>query len=98
MKPEGRAKVQVEYLAHAAVGLFAIVLFSLSLYAWSRRRHIGLLLVSSAFLLFALKEGLWFLLRVDSDISVDLVRTLLDLVVLGLFFGAITIRPRKQLE
>jgi len=92
--------MQIEILAHAAVGFFAITLCVLSLYAWSRRRHIGLLLVSSAFLLFALKEGVWFVLRVNaySDASVDLVRTLLDLVVLGLFFVAVTLRPRKQLE
>jgi len=49
------------YVAHAAVGVFAAVLFSLSLYAWSRRRNVGLLLVSSAFLLFFLKEVLWVL-------------------------------------
>ena len=97
--------MQIDYLTHAAVGIFAIVLLLLSLYAWTRRRHVGLLLVSSAFLLFALKEGLWFIARVYgfaemsiADLSVDSVRTLLDLTVLGLFFVAITLRPRKQLE
>ena len=88
-----------EYVAHAAVGVFAVVLFALSLYAWSRRRHVGLLLVSSAFLLFCLKEVLWLLAQTYAfSSSVDLIRTLLDLVVLGLFFVAITLRPRKQLE
>ena len=88
------------YLAHAAVGCFAVVLFSLSLYAWSRRRNAGLLLVSLAFLVFSLKEVLWTLSQMysfDSSIT-DLTRTLLDLVVLGLFFVAITLRPRKKLE
>jgi hypothetical protein len=91
------------YVAHAAVGVFAAILFLLSLYAWSRRRQIGLLLVSSAFLLFCLKEVVWLL----SDVydfhslalpSVEVITVLLDLVVLGLFFVAITLRPRKQLE
>jgi small-conductance mechanosensitive channel len=87
------------YLVHAAVGLFAAVLVLLSLYAWSRRRHVGLLLVSSAFLLFSLKEVIWMLSEMYSfSSSADLIRTLLDLVVLGLFFVAITLRPRKQLE
>ena len=87
------------YVAHAAVGVFAAILFLLSLYAWSRRRQIGLLLVSSAFLLFCLKEVLWLLAQTYAiSSSVDLIRTLLDLVVLSLFFVAITLRPRKQLE
>jgi uncharacterized iron-regulated membrane protein len=87
------------YLAHAAVGIFAVVLCSLSLYAWSRRRNVGLLLVSAAFLLFTLKEVIWVLSQMyNYNSSIDLIRALLDLVVLGLFFAAITLRPRKQLE
>lgn len=88
------------YLVHAAVGCFAVVLFSLSLYAWSRRRQVGLILVSSAFLLFTLKEVVWILSQMYGMFgpSIDLARTLLDLVVLGLFFVAITLRPRRQLE
>jgi hypothetical protein len=87
------------YLAHAAVGFFAAILCLLSVYAWSRRRHVGLLLVSSAFLLFCLKEVLWLLSQVYAfDSSMELIRVLTDLVVLGLFFVAITNRPRKQLE
>jgi len=88
------------YGAHAAVGFFAAVLFSLSLYAWFRRRNVGLILVSTAFLLFALKEVIWVLSQMYNSFnpSIDLVRTILDLVVLTLFFAAIMIRPRKQLE
>jgi uncharacterized membrane protein YqjE len=85
------------YLAHAAVGCFAVVLFLVSLYAWSRRRNAGLLLVSLAFLVFSLKEVIWTLSQMYNS-SMDLTRTLLDFVVLGLFFVAITLRPRKQLE
>ena len=88
------------YLAHATVGVFATALFSLTLYAWSRRRNVGLLLVSSAFLVFTLKEVIWILPEMYNSFSssIDLVRTLLDLLVLGLFFAAVMIRPRKQLE
>ena len=87
------------YLAHALVGFFALLLFLLSLLAWSRRRHVGLLLVSSAFLIFCLKEILWLLLETYGlSSSIDLITVLTDLVVLGLFFVAITLRPRKQLE
>ena len=87
------------YLAHAAVLCFSIVLFSLSLYAWSRRKHVGLILVTSAFLLFCLKEVLWLVSQMYGFSSLaDLIRTFLDFVVLGLFFVAITLRPRKKLE
>jgi len=87
------------YLAHALVGFFALLLFLLSLLAWSRRRHVGLLLVSLAFLIFCLKEILWLLIETYGlSSSIDLITILADLVVLGLFFVAITLRPRKQLE
>jgi len=88
-----------DYLVHFIVATFALALFSLSLYAWFKRRNFGLILVSSAFLLFCLKEILWFVAQTyPSNYPIDLTRTLLDLVVLGLFFAAIAQRPRKQLE
>ena len=88
------------YLAHAAVVCFAVALFFVSLYAWSRRRNVGLVLVSAAFLLFTLKEVIWIVSQTYDSFnpSIDLTRTFLDLIVLGLFFTAFTIRPRKQLE
>ena len=93
------------YMAHAVVGVFATVLFLLSVYAWSRRRHVGLLLVSSAFLVFMLKEVFWFVTQMFSfyttetgELTADLITVLTDLVVLGLFFAAMTVRSRKQLE
>ena len=91
-----------DYVAHAIVAVFALILLSLTLYAWSRRRNFGLLLVSVAFLLFCVKEVMWLLYDYfDFDVAVsqvELVRVLLDLVVLALFFAAIIHRPRKQLE
>ena len=87
------------YPAHVAVGIFAVVLFVIALYAWSRRRQLGLLLVTTAFLLFGLKELIWILSQTYSlNLSTDIIRTLLDLVVLSLFFVAIMLRPRPQLS
>ncbi len=87
------------FAAHALVGFFAFFLFLLSLYAWSRRRQIGIVLVSSAFLLFCLKEVVWVLSEMyDFHSSVDLITVLMDLVVLALFFIAIARRPRKRLQ
>ena len=93
------------YLAHGVVGIFAALLFLLSLYAWTRRRNVGLHLVSLAFLVFCLKEVFWFLSQTNSfystetgELVADLFTVLTDLTVLVLFFTAIIIRPRKQLE
>jgi hypothetical protein len=87
------------FAAHALVAFFALALFLLSLYAWSRRRQVALALVSSAFLLFCLKEVVWLLSEIyNFHSSVDLITVLIDLVVLGLFFIAIALRPRKQLQ
>lgn len=93
----------MDYLAHGVVGIFAAVLFSLSLYAWSRRRHVGLQLVSLAFLVFCLKEVFWVLSQMyglnsseTGELVTDLVTVLTDLLVLGFFFIAIIVRPRKQ--
>ena len=86
-------------IAHVLVAFFAFALFLLSLYAWSRRRQLGLVLVSSAFLLFCLKEVVWLLSEIyDFHSSVELITVLLDLIVLALFFVAIAHRPRKQLQ
>jgi Na+/phosphate symporter len=87
------------FAAHVLVLFFAFGLFLLSLYAWSRRRQVALALVSSAFLLFCLKEVIWLLSEIyNLQASVDLITVLMDLVVLALFFVAIAHRPRKQLQ
>ena len=93
------------YLAHGVVGIFAAVLFLLSLYAWSRRRQVGLLLVSLAFLVFCLKEVFWILSEMygfnsseTGEFVTDLVTVLSDLIMLGFFYLAIITRPRKQLD
>ena len=93
------------YVAHLVVGVFATILFLVSVYAWSRRRHLGLILVSTAFLVFMLKEVFWFVTQMFSfyttetgELTADLITVLTDLIVLGLFFAAMAVRSRKQLE
>jgi hypothetical protein len=74
-----------------AAGIFALVLFVLSLYAWTRRRQTPLLLVALAFLTFFFKR----ILEVTLPPPTDQLNALLDFVVLALFFVAIAIRPRR---
>jgi len=87
------------FAAHTLVAFFAFALFLLSLYAWSKLRQVALALVSSAFLMFCLKEVVWLLSEIyDFHSLVDLITVLIDLIVLALFFVAIGLRPRKQLQ
>jgi hypothetical protein len=75
-------------------GIFALVLFAVSLFAWSRRRGRPLLLVSAAFLIFFLKV----IIEVQpiEGLDIALVSTLLDVLFLSLFFFAIVARPSRQ--
>jgi hypothetical protein len=75
-------------------GIFALILFSLSLYAWSRRRQPALVIVATAFLLFFLKTLLDYVLPSTTE---DFVRVGIDFAALALFFVAIVVRPRKDL-
>jgi hypothetical protein len=80
-------------------GIFALLLFFLSIFAWSKRRQTALLLVSSAFLLFFFKIIVEFLpLAYDLGefASWDLLLVSIDFVILALFFAAIVIRPRRK--
>jgi hypothetical protein len=80
-------------------GIFALLLFFLSIYAWSRRKQPALLLVSAAFLLFFLKIIVEFLpstYDARQIASWDLMLILIDFLILALFFLAIVIRPRRK--
>jgi len=80
-------------------GVFALILFSLSLYAWSRRRQPALLIVSTAFLLFFLKQVVWLLSDVYDFGSLEPILIIFfDFIVLALFFVAIVLRPRRKPE
>ncbi len=75
-------------------GIFALILFSLSLYAWSRRRQPALIMVAAAFLLFFMKTLLDYVLPSTTE---DIVRVGIDFAALALFFVAIVVRPRRDL-
>jgi len=76
-------------------GVFALVLFTISLYAWSKRKQPALLIVATAFLLFFGKTVLDVLY--SRSTLIDIVRPLFDFIALALFFVAIVIRPRREL-
>jgi hypothetical protein len=74
--------------------IFALILFSLSLYAWSRRRQPALIIVAAAFFLFFMKTFLDCVLPSQTE---DIVRVGIDFAALALFFVAIVVRPRHDL-
>lgn len=77
-----------------AAGIFALVLFAVSLSAWYLRRQVSLVIVALAFLLFFTKTIIReFLPQFPEG---DLVTDLLNFVALTLFFVAIVVRPRKD--
>ncbi|HEX4921620.1 MAG TPA: hypothetical protein VFV92_12880 [Candidatus Bathyarchaeia archaeon] len=75
-------------------GIFAFVLFAVSLYAWYTRRQFSLVIVSLAFLVIFVRT----LLRetLSSLQGLDFITDTLQFVALTLFFVAIVIRPRKD--
>src|SRR5437870_12824539 len=74
-------------------GIFALILFSLSLYAWSRRKQPALIMVAAAFFLFFIKTFLDYILPSPTE---DFVRVGIDFAALPLFFVAIVVRPRQD--
>ena len=74
-------------------GIFALILFSLSLYAWSRRRQPALIMVAAAFFLFFIKTFVDYILPSPTE---DIVRVGIDFAALALFFVAIVVRPRRD--
>ena len=90
----GAEQMDAQEIISFATGVFAFVLFLLSLYAWSRRRQAPLLIVAGAFLLFVLKEIIELLPQQIN--ALNLILNLIDLVALAAFFVAIVIRPRRK--
>lgn len=77
-------------------GIFALVLFAVSLYAWYLRRQTSLIIVALAFLMFFMKTIIHEFLR--SLPGGDVINDLLDFVALALFFLAIVVRPRRDVS
>lgn len=76
-------------------GIFALILFAVSLYAWYLRRQTSLVIVALAFLMFFMKTVIQEFL--PSTSGQDFINDLLDFVALTLFFMAIVVRPRKDI-
>jgi uncharacterized membrane protein len=76
-------------------GIFALALFTISLYAWSKRKQPALIIVATAFLLFFAKTILDVLFPMST--LLELAREFIDFAALALFFVAIVVRPRKDL-
>ncbi|MBO0887749.1 hypothetical protein J2P12_01470 [Candidatus Bathyarchaeota archaeon] len=78
-----------------AAGIFALVLFAVSISAWYVRRQFSLVIVALAFLMFFTKTIVReFLPQLPEG---DLLTDILNFVALTLFFLAIVVRPRKDL-
>ena len=76
-------------------GAFALALFAISLYSWSKRKQPALIIVAVAFLLFFAKTVLDVLFPMST--LLDLTREFIDFAALALFFVAIVVRPRRDL-
>ena len=65
------------------------------MYAWSKRRQPALIMVAIAFFLFFAKTLLDYVLPAATE---DIVRVGIDFAALALFFIAIVVRPRNDLD
>ena len=86
-----------EFAFEVATGILSIVLFSVTLYAWARReRQQTLFMLSFAFLACFIRQ-LGSILLVG-PLQDELFDSVMDFVILGLFFAALVIRPRRKRE
>ena len=99
--------LEVEKLLDLASGLFAVILFVLTLFSYQRAKHKRLIYVSIAFLLFAIKEFLLSSELLFGDLGwVDPITSVLNFaIMLSFFIGLIkkwgilcqiTIEKKKQ--
>ncbi len=92
---EGGPREATEALRIGA-GVFALILFALSLYAWSKRKQPALVIVSLAFLLFFVSH----VIELVSDAYEynpfsQVITAFMNFVILALFFTAIVVRPKR---
>jgi hypothetical protein len=93
---EGGERQTAEALGIAS-GIFSLLLFLLSIYAWSRRRQPALAIVSIAFLLFFFRHIVQVLAEMyEFDSAVALALVFMDFIILALFFVAIVVRPKRK--
>ncbi len=88
-------KNSLEFLLEIAASIFSLLLFSVTMYAWSRRgKQPTLFIVSIAFLVFFSKL-LTEILPIG-ELHDELVSSIMDFVVLGIFFLALLVKPKKR--
>ena len=83
-------------------GVFALILFGLSLFAWTRRKQPALLIVSLAFFLFFSTHAIELMdetgiIQEPSGI-LQLTLIAVDFLILLLFFIAVVVRPKRRLR
>ena len=84
----------LEFLLETAASIFSLVLFFVTLYAWSRRgRQPTLLIVALAFLAYFSKLIIEIL--PIGELHDELISSVMDFVTLGLFFLALVIKPQR---
>ncbi|MDG6905899.1 MAG: hypothetical protein JRN20_08955 [Nitrososphaerota archaeon] len=83
------------FIIETASSVFSLLLFFVTLYAWSRRgRQSTLLIVSLAFLVYFSK--LLIEIIPVGELHDELIASIMDFVTLGLFFLALVIRPNRS--
>lgn len=86
-------KGSIEFIFEAGASIFSLILFAVTIFAWSRRRQRTLIIVALAFLAYFSK--LLIELLPFGELHDDLVSASIDFVTLALFFVALVIRPQR---
>ena len=87
----------VEFWLDVSTVVFSFLLFSVTIYAWTRRgRQPTLLIVSFGFLTFFIKQ-LVEVLPLNS-LHGELFSSIMDFVALALFFVALVVRPQRKVR
>jgi hypothetical protein len=87
-------KSSIEFLLQAGASVFSLVLFAVTLYAWSRRgKQSNLLLVAFAFFLYFSKLLIEILPL--SELHDELVGSIMDFATLTMLFLALVVRPHR---
>jgi len=94
------SEIEIAEALDFGTGVFALFLFALSIFAYSRRKQFPLLIVSLAFFLFFLEHLIGLLSEMVEFYEPSGVLRLglifMDFIILLLFFLAVVIRPRRK--
>jgi hypothetical protein len=85
----------IEYVLDIATAIFSLVLFAVTLFAWTRRsRQPTLLMVSLGFLVFFVKQVVEALPLIA--LHGELFGSVMDFLTLIIFFVALVVRPSRR--